>query len=116
MNDDDRDPKLQAWFARAEQDLPAAPFLEHLEERLAAHARRRRRSRMLAGAALLAAAAWLVYSQQPLLASIGRLLTTALVDLEPGTTAVLLAPVNQVAVLVAAAFLAARFVYRKVFS
>lgn len=116
MNEDERDPDLQAWFARAEEDLPAGRFLARLRAQMLARERRRRRFRMLAGAAVLAFAAWLVYSQQPLLGSISRLLTTAVVDLEPGTAAAVLAPVNQVAVLLAGAFLAARFVYRRIFS
>lgn len=116
MNEDDRDPDLQAWFAQAEEDLPAAAFIALLGDETIARERNRRRFRMLAGAAVLAAATGFVYVQQPLLGSLARLLTTAVVNLEPGTTAALLAPLNQVAVVLAAALLAARFVYRRVFS
>jgi hypothetical protein len=112
---DDRDPKLQYLFDAARQEAPSDVFLTTLMQEVA---RGRRRSIMRWSCVGLAFAI-LVWLATPMVVGavnlVTQLLPQSLIDVEGGFFAQLLAPLNSVAMLVAAVLLVGLYLYRKVF-
>jgi len=116
MNEDDRDRELQAWFAGADEDLPAEPFTAAVLAALAVRARRNRRLQRILVLGILAVAALVVYSQLAAFGSLSRLVTGELVELGHGILPALIAPVNHLGLLLAVALLVGYRFCRRIFT
>jgi NADH:ubiquinone oxidoreductase subunit 6 (subunit J) len=112
---DDRDPMLQHLFDAAREEAPSDIFLTTLMQEVA-RGRRRSVIRWSCIGIIFAILAWLA---TPVLVDAVDLMTQvlprSLIHVEDDFFAQLLAPVNSIAMLVAAGLLGALYLYRKVF-
>ncbi|MEX3007499.1 hypothetical protein [Hoeflea sp. TYP-13] len=113
---DDRDPKLQALFAEAEEDLSAGDFTANVMNDVAGLKRRALILRLCAGLALVACAWLLAMPLQDAASHLSQGLMTPLIGLENPLLAQLLLPLNNVAFPIALALLGLRFIRRRLFS
>ena len=113
---EDRDPTLQALFAKADEDLPRSAFAA----KVMSQTDRLRRRTMIGWICLvlaLAAIVWLLAA--PLQAAVLLLahgLTQPLVNLDSPWLAEILSPLNNVTILLAMGLIGLRFFYRKIFA
>ena len=114
---DERDPRLEALFDAAREELSGEQFGAGVMARID-RSRRRALTGWAAVAVVLLAGTWLLSG--PLTGAVSvliQLLPQTLVEIDAGDVLVaqLLAPINSVAAAVAFAFLALRLAYRKIF-
>ena len=114
---DERDPRLEALFDEAREELAGDEFAADLMVRVG-RLRRRTLVGWAAVAVVLLAGAWLLSG--PVTSAVSlmtRLMPQSLVEVEAGNQlfAQLLAPINSVAAVVALGMLLIRFAYKKIF-
>lgn len=115
MNDE-RDPKLQAIFAEAEQELPSAEFTAAVM----AKTRKARVGRLVVWVCIalaVAICAWLL--ALPLQGAVHLLmerLTAPLIELSDPQLGQMLSPFNNAMILLGLGLIALRGAYRKIFS
>lgn len=113
----ERDPRLEALFDAAREELAGKEFAADVMARIG-HLRRRTLMGWAAAAVLLLAGAWLVSGPVTSAVSlITRLLPQSLVEIEASDQLFgqLLAPINSVAAVVALGMFVLRFAYKKIF-
>lgn len=112
---DDRDPMLQNLFDAAREEASSDVFLTRLMREVA----RGRRHSIISWSCIGIAFAMLAWLAAPVLVGAVTLMTqvlpASLIDIEDEFFAQLLAPLNSIAMLVAAVLLGAFYLYRKVF-
>jgi hypothetical protein len=115
---DARDPRLEALFHAAREELSGEAFAAEVMARVG-RSRRRALAGWVAVAVVLFAAAWLVSG--PLTNAVHlltQLLPQSLVEIEAGNQllAQLLAPINSIAGVVALGLFGLRLAYKKIFA
>ena len=111
----DYDPRLQALFAEARQELDREAFTRGVMTRVDAG---RHRTMLVWGLAAAMAFVALVFLATPVLTAlqlVTELLPASVVDIQSDWRKQLLAPVNSVAALIAVLALALRKFYRRIF-
>ncbi len=114
---DERDPRLEALFDAAREELASEEFAAAVMVRVA-HSRRRALLGWAAVAVVLLTGAWLVSG--PLTNAVNlltQLLPQSLVEVDAGNRFLvqLLAPINSVAAVVALGLFGLRLAYKKIF-
>ena len=111
MTDPYRDPKIQALFAEAEQDLAGERFTASVIKRVEKKSRRAKVWRWVYGAII----AILAFSLQNSVIPLSTFLVSPLIDVS-GFLAQLLAPVNSLAGLLSLGLIGVRAAQKKLFA
>jgi len=93
----ERDPRLQALFAEADEALDDSEFTRHIMDKMRRRKMQRRLSAVLAVLALLVVASQFLQSLQPVAVVVTQVLTIELIDLGNSPAGWILAPINNLA-------------------
>ncbi len=111
MNESERDPQLQAWFA----EVAEVPAGDDFTARVMGQTRRLRRRRIVRRVSLGLGLALLAVPLQDVAVALTHVLVITLVDLDNALLATLLAPVNTVGSVLSAVLLLLRAGHRRLF-
>ena len=112
MNDE-RDPLLESLFARAERELVEDKFTAQVMAQVATRRRNVLIGRLAVVALLVALELLLSTPLQNSAGVITQVLSTSLVELEGGTVATAVSPINSIAGLIGMLLLGMQFLFRR---
>lgn len=112
MNEDIRDPQLQALFSQAQQDLSSEPFTAAALIKIEQHQQRAKWRRLAIGLAVFVIAIPL----QDMGLALSQVLMVSLIDLPNNLATTLLAPVNSLGGVLTAVLMGLRLTQKRLFS